>query len=104
MSKRNPVNPAKKETTPQTPAIGDEEKNSGADQTPDLKPETNDQASKENDGTGLESKKMSEAKRVTAKRPLLHNGKAYTLEDDVTGVFEDEELERLLKIGAIVEA
>ena len=51
-----------------------------------------------------EEQDKANVKRFKAKRPLLHNGKTYTVGDDVTALFEDEALEHLLKMGAIVEA
>lgn len=103
--------------------LEDQEKNGGADQTPNPDATKENQLPQGNKGTGLEDQeknggvdqtpylnsnkedqKLSEVKQFKTKRPLLHNGKTYSIEDDVTGLFEGEELERLLKMGAIVEA
>jgi|GEM_PF-4969260 len=51
-----------------------------------------------------EEQTKTEVKHFKTKRPLLHNGKTYSVGDDVTGVFDDEELGRLLGMDAIVEA
>lgn len=101
MNAKKEVKPKKTDGvgTPDVPELKDETKETDGVGTPDV-PELEDETKETDDVETL----VVATKSYKAKRPLLHSGKTYSVEDVVTGLFEDEELERLLKIGAIVEA
>ncbi len=72
-------------------------KDDSADKAPDLDPALKDDGADKIDG-------LDPAVVYVANRPLLHNKKPYSIDADVTGLYEGEELERLLKMGVIKEA
>lgn len=89
------ANTADQTGIPQTPVNTEGASGEGGDNTPDSNANTADQ-------TGITQTPMNTVPYI-AKRPLLHNKKTYAIDADVTGLFEGEELERLLKLGAIAK-
>lgn len=115
------LEPKKEDQVPQGDegsGLENQENNGGVDNTPNPDGTKEDQVPQGDESNGLENqennggvdntpnidKNQNDKKTIyKIKRPLLHNGKTYSVDDDVTGLFDDEELERLLKMGAIVE-